>query len=144
RAIREWLGLVQVEIINRPDEGSAHDWLHSSAIMRVVSELLECSFVKWDGANHVGALGTVGDMLFCDLVEGVNELPDNDWSVWGADEWLDMSTDLELGLMPGMTEVQIDSLAESHVTGALADHVLLYGTVEFLQSRVRGMDGYND
>lgn len=134
-----WHGLtLECRIDGYPDPDQARELLTDNPDIDAV---IEGHSTEWDGQNMVGRLTDAASLAMERLIADLTDLDPNNVELWQPDDWFSTVSDSDLGIHPGMTDAEIEALAEKLEAQAQDENAILAGGAEgYIRQRLEYMD----
>lgn len=107
----------------RPDEKRTDEYLHSTEAQTLLCRICDGHTTEWNGNNIVGQLNNDAENALADLFGAIENLPDCDWTLWSADDWL--SEVLDDYVSADTTDEKITQIAAELKAEANNEHIII-------------------
>ncbi len=119
----EWNNLIlTLPLVPRPDEDALREYLNGAG-QELLSRICDGFYREWNGQNIRGHLNDDAGEAWDALEEAIAALPESDWGLWSADDWLSMYT------ISSDTEEGLEAEAAALEAEAEAAHQVIYGDI---------------
>jgi hypothetical protein len=131
---REWHGLVQTSPIDNADAEDGSAYLESKECKTLVKKVVDNSESVWDGSNFKGSMNADARMAFAELVEGLNGLRPNRYTLQSCSEYFGDRTNEDLGISAETSDEEIAALSASFKKDAdiMSDTLLSDSVADYL------------
>jgi hypothetical protein len=130
----EWNGLVlATSLDNRPNEVDAREYLRSDTAKTLVKQVIKNWEMTGEGR---GELKEQGHFAWEKLIDDLNSLPDNNYSLWSVEDWChDGACQC---VKSNTTDEELEEIAEEFYSMAECEHVILtddeIGILDYLRA----------
>jgi hypothetical protein len=115
---REWHGLIQTSPIDNADAEDGVAYLESKECKALVKKIVDNSESVWDGSNFKGSMNADAQMAFAELVEGLNGLRPNRYTMQSCQEYFGDVSATDLGISEETSNEEILAMEASFTKDA--------------------------
>lgn len=129
--MREWNRLeLTMQLRHEPPDGDdLRRFLESEEGQDLLSRVIAGHEEVWNGNNWVGTQDADSRAAWEELEREIEYLPRSRVSSWFVNDWLDVTTDKELGISAATTDEELEQIAEQIESDAKSDDIYLLDSV---------------
>lgn len=116
----------------RPDPDALDKYMRLESTLALLQNIVDGHDTRWDGHNTIGELDANARDALDTLLNEIDALPDSEWTVWNAGDWLHEWTRENITALT--TDDEITAYAEKLENEAEKECVIIVDAADYLTS----------